>query len=106
MERVAALVRRRGQADEGADLAAVGKASPAELSAVGLGANLCDAAQRHQAAGNLCGTVRALPDPLNALRLQIQQLAMNEAVAGNLPLHAASPPRGEHRNVTHPPLLQ
>ncbi len=102
MERVAALVRRRGQADERADLAAVGKASPAELSAVGLGANLCDAAQRHQAAGNLCGMVRALPDPLIALRLQIQQLAMNEAVAGKLRLQAASQAGGQERTVPDP----
>ncbi len=84
--RVPALEGRRGQAHEAADLAAVLEASPGELPAVGLGAGLGYAPQGHQTPGDLRGALLALPDPGISLRLEIQKLAMDDTVAGDLQL--------------------
>ena len=104
--RIAALVWGRGQAHQGTDLAAVLESSPGELPGIGLGADLGNAAQSHQTPGNLCGTVLALPDPSIPLALEIQKLAMDEAVASDFHLHAAPQARRQGRAVPDPDRIQ
>jgi hypothetical protein len=82
--RIAALVWGRGQAHERTDLPAVLESSPRELSSIGLGADLGDAAQSHQTPGNFRGTVLTLPDPSIPLTLELQKLAMDDTVTSDL----------------------
>jgi hypothetical protein len=96
------LVRSRRQADKRADLAAIGEASPGELTAVGLGTDLGNTAQGHQGKRDVCGTILTLLDPLIPLALQIQELTMDKAVASDFDLQTAPQAFGQRRAVPDP----
>jgi hypothetical protein len=96
---VAALIGRRGKANPATDLPAVAETAPGDLACRDFGSNLGDATKTHQSAGDLCSPVSSLTDASVTSGFQIQQLAMEEAVAGHLRLQTRSQPRGQRRTV-------